>query len=547
MIRLLEHIRKGPFIDKFVLLLPSIYIISPLSILGIAGLRVLNSGAVALLVMYAFSQIFPSLIIKDPAYPFLGGFIKTLFIMGLIGLGCNMNLNRTSIYMSIGLCFVIVFAFSYSFLTNQNILYQRLAHPYMTSTTLGIAGSLIAMSALFADFSYLQKNFKAAARLGFAFIGCAGVVSSGSRGAIICLISGSICALLLRYDWKKLLYMLLSFLIVGCAAYISGLFKIELFNRLLSLSGSGRELIWDSVRKVITENPLSGVGTYQLGKYLEPQTQCTLWVDKCPEWISNLILNTGKPWLIAHNAALQQLSETGIIGFFGLALLLGVIAKSALNSQNSMAISIIFGFFFVSGIDNLLIVPSPFFSEFFWIVSGWSISNGKIFESFEGNKKYAKPRNSLRYFLERLACYYQVILFPFFFGIVIVSGFLLPVVIKYLHTYYLVDREISLMYINIARSSEMPNEYRIGLEFSATPSEYKILVLGCRERCLPVATKNILIPESSDQSGLVYLNGFTNDSPTKFQIRIYKVNSSQNPAPVGIYEYSAHGKNIFHK
>ncbi|WP_078304884.1 O-antigen ligase family protein [Deinococcus sp. LM3] len=533
--------KKISFAEKFIILLPLIYIISPLSLLGIRNLSALNQELTVVIFFYVVSQLFASLMTDNSLYALLGGSIKTLLILGLIGLGSTMDIRKISICMAAGLCFAILCAFIYSILIGQSILEQRLIHPYMTSTTLGIASAIIVMLAFFAELPRLSSGIQLLSRLILFSTGFVGIIASGSRGAIVCLVSGIVAVLLIKTDWKRIAYVSLFALIFIYTLYRSSLINFEVFGRLLSLSGSGREIIWDTTRQVIIENPLFGIGTYQLGKYLESQSECVLWVQKCPEWVSNIIIDTGKPWIIAHNASLQQISETGIIGFIGLALILGVVASSAVKSRNYMVISIIFGFFGASSIDNLLVVPSPFFGEIFWLFSGWSIANRQAITSMDIEKKPNQELLSFNY-LSRIIFYIMRTLTAFSLGLLIVLSFLAPVILKYL--FFIEDKyqDIAFYNIDINRKFGHPNRYLTSVDFSGSPGEYKILTFGCVDQCLIISDRNILISQNSNRSGLISIDGVSDINFNEFKIRIYRIdNSNQNPAPVGVYSYSLIG------
>ena len=350
-------------------LLAPLYFLSPLALAGLTGLKTMPRAAQGLLAGYLISQQLPALFTDTPLQASLTALLRTLLIMGLIGLGVSWQRSERLMPLSLGLVIVTVTAVLMTVLSGIPLLSSRLAHPYMTSITLGLTGALCIWLALFGQTHRLWRIF-----IGFA--GVSVLLLSASRGPLLAAVVGIAAGLLVQSSRRVLLGAGLITLLAGSLTTISLREGSSLLTRLVQSDTNGRDLVWSSTLSAYQSSPLSGVGTYFLGRHLQaPGASCELWTGPsttptCPEWLQSL----GSPWLIAHNGALQQLAETGPLGVMGFFMLVGSVVFTAWKSKDALGVSVLAGLLAATLTDNTLIVPSPFFAEAFWLIAGVQLS-----------------------------------------------------------------------------------------------------------------------------------------------------------------------------
>lgn len=345
--------------------LPVVYFLSPLSLLALPALKNLPRPAWWLLGFYALSQTLPALIGPQPLLALGLALLRTLLMLGAIAVGAQLRETRRLWPIVLGLFLTYLIAGIYTLTAGPSL--ARLSHPYMTAVSLGLAGACGVWSALFMPGRPSLRWF-------LGLVSVAVLLLSGSRGPLLAALVGSLVALITVRRQLLVPFLLVSALVVGGGVLVGGQQGISSLQRLIQVDASGRDLIWADTLSVIRAYPASGIGSYLLGEELTPPGEkCVLWSGQvgqaggvCPEWMTTL----GHPWRVAHNAAMQQLAETGPLGLLGLFSVLTVILALALASRDGLSIAFVSGLLVSTLTDNTLIVPSPFFAELFWVMAG---------------------------------------------------------------------------------------------------------------------------------------------------------------------------------
>ena len=350
-------------------MLPPFYILAPLGVLGLPGLRLFSRPVLLVLAIYALSQQIPALFTPEPLLASVLALLRTLLLFGLLGLGALLSDSRHLRFLIPGLIVVYLTAIGFAFLARADLTVVRLSHPYLTSISLGLSGVFGIWLALFLSGSLWW-------RMPFGITGLAILMLSGSRGPLLAAIIGCLFGVAIRARRQTIFAFVIAVGIVAGGFIIGSRLNIAAITRLESSDGSGRDIIWSNTISIIQSFPWTGVGSYRLGAYLTPPNRsCELFngIDGvprvCPEWLSSI----GNPWLIAHNLTLQQIAETGIFGFIGFLTLLGVVVFATIKNKDPLSLSIVFGIFISNITDNTVLIPGAFFSEIFWIVAGMQL------------------------------------------------------------------------------------------------------------------------------------------------------------------------------
>lgn len=359
------------WIAPWLALLPPLYVISPLALLGLPHLKNLPDTALWVLGFYALSQQLPALLAPEPVLASALALSRTLLMFGLMGVGVALGESKRLWPLALGIGAVLVTALGYSAVESVDFLVSRLAHPYMTPITLGLAGAFSLWLALFLPGKMLWRVPLSLGALGVLLL-------SGSRGPLAAALVGSVVGLMIVRGHRVAIGLLLGSSLLLAGFHVGDRLGFAAVSRLGSADTTGRDIVWADTLSMIQAFPIGGVGSYRLGQYLAPiNNGCTLFPDAegavqaCPEWIERL----GSPWLIAHNAALQQLAETGPLGLLGLFVLLsaGVTAAWQNPKRSALAWAILAGLLVATINDNTLLIPSPFFAELFWLVFGMQL------------------------------------------------------------------------------------------------------------------------------------------------------------------------------
>ena len=383
----------SPLLAAWLALLPPVLGLGLLGLAGWPGLRRLPRATLWLLGFYALSQFLPALLAPDPGLALGGAALRTGLLGGLIGLGAWLGGAQALAPLGIGLMVVYLTAVAGALSHPQDIYITRLTHPYMTSTTLGLAGTLGVWLALFTHSP--QRDAQVRGRGGHSWteqlsgwlasplwrtlLGLSGaliILASGSRGALLAALVGTAAGTLRGRSRLGAAAMVLLGALGAAGVWLGERLGISALARFSDTASSGRDLVWGTVAEVVRAYPLSGVGSYGLGRFLQLPQPCQLWPDAsgvaapCPGWTSDLTARIGSPWLIAHNGFLQQLAETGPLGTAGLMTLLGLVLYAAWHSRQALLLAVVTGLLVANVNDNPLLVPTPFFGELFWVAAG---------------------------------------------------------------------------------------------------------------------------------------------------------------------------------
>lgn len=329
--------------------------------------RSLSPGALQVFLIYAMAQQGAALLTPQPLLASLLALVRSALILALLVLGQRIGSSRKFWPFLLGAALAgLVALLTSTGLRTGGLLGARLSHPYLTEVSLGILGMLGGLISLFAPWRLAWRLVSAAFFLVVLLL-------SGSRGPLIMLVVASLTAALLVLPPRRLWPAVLAALVVGGSVVLVAPRAASFAARLLSADGTGRDVVWLNTLEVIQAHLVGGVGPYLFGSQLSAPVQgCDLWPVlaeagyRCPEWLTSL----GQPWLIAHNGALQQLGESGLIGTAGFFLLLGFILYSAIMQRDVLSVSLIAAILAGNFIDNTIMLPSPFFAEMFWLAAG---------------------------------------------------------------------------------------------------------------------------------------------------------------------------------
>ncbi|ADV68609.1 O-antigen ligase family protein [Deinococcus maricopensis] len=362
------------WIKPWLAALPALYFLSPLALLGLFALRNLPRPVLWLLIFYALSQLLPALLTPEPLLALALASLRTLLLFGLLGLGQRLQTPKQLRPALIGLSAVYLTALLFSSLQGVDLLTTRLTHPYMTSITLGLVSAYGIWLCIFLPGRWLW-------RLPIGLLALTVLLLSGSRGPLLVMGIGLLTGFLVNQGRKWLVGTLLAgaIILAGGVSFLGQRTQLAALNRLEQLDLTGRQFIWQNTLSIIQNAPLSGVGSYRLGHSLASPSECYTFTrpnerNACPAWARAL----GQPWLIAHNATLQQWAETGPLGTLGLFLLLGAALWISVTRRDPLASAFLTGVLLLNVTDNTLLVPGPFIGEMFWIVVGLQLRQFRL-------------------------------------------------------------------------------------------------------------------------------------------------------------------------
>ena len=360
-----------PWLIAAVPVLPPLY----LAAFGALGrLRTLNRAARGVLLFFAVTQIVAALLTPRPVASLLLAGGRTLFILAMIAAGVYLQDSRRLKPLLWGQVIIFVTAWAYTLLTQgwAGVL-ARLGHPYYYIVSLGLVAVVSLWTVLFWRGGRLWWRVLVG---GLAIIT---LLAAGSRGPTLALIFGSLAAVLLAGRRGKRRWVLLPLGLVAVTVLSLSALKLPAnpVTRLLSDQTTGRNFIWADAYRAWQSAPMGGVGPYQGGPYLTYlfkdgcQLTPTLEANQvsCPEWLSNF----NGVWLIAHNAWLHWLMETGVIGLAGLLAVYGYGLWAAARSRDPLLIAVLYGYTAMNLVDVVIAVPSQHFAELWWVMLGISV------------------------------------------------------------------------------------------------------------------------------------------------------------------------------
>ena len=483
--------------------LAPLYVLSPLALLGLRGLRHLPRPALSLLVAYALSQQLPALFSPAPLEASLLALLRTALMAGLIGIGASWQQSGRLMPLGVGLLVVAATAVGSSLLAGVSLAGTRLHHPYMTPITLGLVGAVSVWLASFV-------RGPVAYRVALGLTGGGLLLLSASRGPLMAALLGLVAGLLVQSGRRvQFAGLAVGITAVGAVSLLAGQ-REGLLSRLVQADTTGRDLVWARTLGAYQESPASGVGSSLLGRYLQPLGgHCELWIGAsgapdCPAWLDRL----GSPWLIAHNGALQALAETGPLGLLGLFLLVGTVVFTASRTRDALGVAVLVGLLIATLTDNTLLVPSPFFGEVFWLVAGVQLARVRTVQSGH---------------LLSAAAALALVAFPVWVS----AASSRPHDTRFAQ---------ALQFIRAPATVGAGQEYAVYSTWALPPGTYRLLLLACAERCATVQTQQI---EAADGRVSVRAGGQLHTTPTQtLRLEVYPARSEADVTPLASYEWT---------
>ena len=338
-------------------------------------LRTLPLTARYVLFFFASTQLVAALFTPRPLLSLGLAAARTLLILSMISAGVYLCDSRNLRPLLWGQLVIFVTAWGYTLYTQGFAGVQaRLGHPYYYIVSLG----LIAVIALWIIISWRGGSLWWRIPIGlFTF---ATFLAAGSRGPLLALLFGSI-PFVYRYFRSNLRGLAIICITFTSVIILGSLIKIQ-FNPIMRLTNdqtTGRNIIWLNAIQGWQSSPIGGVGPYQGGPYLsylykdgchltpileDSHVQCTKFLER---WSSI--------WLIAHNAWLHWLLETGVIGFLGLLFVMIYGGIRVFRKSDLLLPSIFFGWLAMNTVDVVIAIPSQHFAELWWVILGMIISS----------------------------------------------------------------------------------------------------------------------------------------------------------------------------
>lgn len=341
-------------------------------------LRTLPITARYVLFFFASTQLMAALFTPRPLLSLGLAAARTLLILAMISAGVYLRDSRHLRPLLWGQLVIFATAWGYTLYTQGFAGVQaRLGHPYYYIVSLGLVAVTALWLVAFWQDGCLWWRIPAGVFAMLTFL------AAGSRGPMLTLVIGSLAAVVFglrpRLGWVSLPVVTVAVVVAASSSLHLPLKPIE---RLLNDQTTGREQVWTQAIQGWQTSPVGGVGPYQGGPYLtflfKDGCQLTPTLSRnditCPENLSRF----SSIWLIAHNAWLHWLLETGVVGLSGLlavmgyALLLAVRRARVMRGQ-SFNVAVLFGFLAMNVVDVVIAVPSPHFSELWWVVVGFTL------------------------------------------------------------------------------------------------------------------------------------------------------------------------------
>lgn len=351
---------------------PPLYL-AALSCLG--RLRTLPLTARYVLFFFASTQLVAALFTPRPLLSLGLAAARTLLILSMIAAGVYLRDSRNLKPLLWGQLVICATAWGYTLYTQGFAgVQERLGHPYYYIVSLGLVAVVALWLVVFWRGGRLWWRFPA------GLLALATFLAAGSRGPLLALGVGSLAALAFAGRQRRWWVLLPGALALGVAALTTTLnLPLEPVERLLNDQTSGREYVWQDAVRGWQTSPVGGVGPYQGGPYLTYlykdgcQLTPTLQRNKieCPEQLSRW----SSVWLIAHNAWLHWLLESGVIGLSGLLAVMGYALWRSAQQGDPFVLAVLFGYTAMNVVDVVIAVPSPHFSELWWVCAGLALTH----------------------------------------------------------------------------------------------------------------------------------------------------------------------------
>lgn len=360
-------------------LLPIIPPLALLSLWNLKDLKQLPKPWLTLLGVFLGTQLLAATLTPDPRLSVPLALARAALTVALLLTGYTLGTTRALRPALIGYALVALTAFATTLLLHPTeALNTRLIHPYYTSVSLGLAGTLgLLLAVTWQGGPLWWRTLGGLTSLSM-------FLWSGSRGPLIALIAGLIAALAvsLKSQWRPALIAL-----TGAAALIFALqtnapggLTTNVTGRFMENTLTGRGAYWADALNTTRTHPWGGVGPYQLGPHLTTQyspTSCQLWLKKdryglntCPPTLNQL----RGMWLIAHNTAFHLLGETGIVGLSGWLALMGALALTTWRSRDPLLNALTWATAAIGLVDNPTLLPNLGHAELYWLAGGLAIA-----------------------------------------------------------------------------------------------------------------------------------------------------------------------------
>ncbi|WP_168733468.1 O-antigen ligase family protein [Deinococcus sp. Arct2-2] len=347
-----------------------------LSLLALPRFRRLPVGWRALLAAFLALQLLAALLSPQPLLSLPLALIRGGLVVALIVAGYMLGHTRAVRPVLLGYSVVALTAFATTVVLHPAAVFTtRLVHPYYTSVSLGLAGTLgLLLAVTWRGGPWVWRVVGGGLSLGM-------FLWSGSRGPLIALVAGLAAALVvgLRSQWKASLLALAgtAVLVLGLQTAVPG----GVTSRFLENTLNGRGIFWADALSAGRLHPWGGTGPYQLGPAFSTQysdASCKLWLPVqtygleggCPPALDAL----RGAWLIAHNTAFHLLGETGIIGLSGWLALMGALALAAWRCRDPLVNGVTWAILAMGLVDTPTFLPNVGHAELYWLLGGVGVA-----------------------------------------------------------------------------------------------------------------------------------------------------------------------------
>ncbi|WP_019011331.1 O-antigen ligase family protein [Deinococcus aquatilis] len=347
-----------------------------LSLLALPRFRTLPPAWKVLLGVFLGLQLLAALLSPQPLVSLPLALIRGGLVVALIVTGYTLGHTRAVRPVLLGYSVVALTAFATTLALHPAAAFTtRLLHPYYTSVSLGLAGTLgLLLAVTWRSGPWVWRVMGGSLSLGM-------FLWSGSRGPLIALVAGLAAALVvgLRSQWKASLLALAgaAVLVLGLQSAVPG----GVTSRFLENTLNGRGTFWADALTAARLHPWGGTGPYQLGPAFSTQysdTSCQLWLPAnsygleqgCPPALDAL----RGAWLIAHNTAFHLLGETGLVGLTGWLALMGALALAAWRSRDPLVNGVTWAIVAMGLVDTPTFLPNLGHAELYWLLGGVGVA-----------------------------------------------------------------------------------------------------------------------------------------------------------------------------